>query len=201
MPRRSVDLLTRTNFRFGLGIPVAAAPEGQDLVQGKPRDFGREMDRDARLATTASAARLFDIARQVLGAACTGLLRDRCDVEALFEGSPTVVTLVAHSPNAEEVELLEERVRFADLANAVPADFDGLLELRICHAEACIADWIRRARPCCVVRAPDGILDLPAVAWSYARTLRLVTIDRISYDDAARRAHADLVKLSSRKEA
>lgn len=173
------------------GVFAAARGDGQTtVVVMEPPPHARAVDVQKILHASAIGVRPWRI----------GLDGELRDLNVLFEGNPGVVTIVAHSPNVEEVELLEERIGFSELAHAVPPSFDGLLELRICNAESSVADRIRRASPRSIVRAPDGLLDLPAVAWSYARTLRLVA-DGIPYDDAARRAHVELVKLSAREEA
>lgn len=191
--------LDPTRFRLALALPHTFTSREHDLVGGEPRDFMRGESDRARRAAAERAAGLIDLAQLVCGPSTARPLRRIAEFPAFFAEDPDVVTVVGHSPSPSEIELLDERTTFACMAEAIPRQFAGMIELRICDGEAHGADLIRRARPGCIVRAPYGPLAFGTVVWSYARALRLVVGNRIPYDEAARAVRAELVSLAQRK--
>jgi hypothetical protein len=196
LARQRALLCEPAHFRLGLAVPVEL--NFPDLVGKSPRDFTRAMGNRLREQLVQRAARLVELARDVLGTGAVSLLRTSDDLPRLFEGNPEVITIIGHSPNARELELLDERSSLAELLASIPEEFVGFLELRICNGEPSVADEVRRLRPHCTVRATEGTLDFAQVAWSYARALRFVVAGSVPYDVATRRAHAELIAMTRR---
>ena len=185
--------LTRARFRLGLAVPVDYRDFERDLADGSARDFLRNTSETTRREVAERASRLQGLAHEVLGQVeRVHVLRRRADFGRLFDTDAEVVTLVGHSPSPAELELIDERASWQSLIDAIPLNFRGMLDVRVCCAEASMADFVRRTRPDCVVRAPDGKLDFNTVAWSYARALTFLVKDGLPFDEALRATWREL---------
>lgn len=188
--RKPKPLSDPARFRLAWAIPLDLATADDEL------DFLRDTDLATKQDVQQKAQALFALALEALGGGAVRLLRTARDLGELFRGDPEVVTLIAHSPTGQDVELLERDVAFGELLEQVPEGFAGMLDLRVCHAESGWADEVR-ARRGCSVRAADGELDFRVVGWAYSRTLQLVFGKGLPYDEAARAAWAELSVMAS----
>jgi hypothetical protein len=101
-----------------------------------------------------------------------------------------VVTLVAHwvggPPGA--IEYADGPHVLDDVVAALPRDFDGVLDLTVCHSTCAIAA-IKRARPRCSVLANRNPANLDLRLAMYRQVLRLIGREGTGYTEALRRVH------------
>jgi len=175
-------------FRLGVALPFETDHLTQEL------DFLHDRI-ELRKHVAASLKTLVQITEQAIGS--PGAVRPIETVQNfadLFDAEAEVVSLIAHSPDHEHVELLGNQVSWTEIAKATPQGFAGLIDLIGCDSGTAQDEILRRCKHAEVRGFPDTT-DFNIVCWCYARTMRLVCGNRIPYDLAARQAWNECMTL------
>ncbi|MGB8297720.1 MAG: hypothetical protein WCG85_20055 [Polyangia bacterium] len=160
--------------RFALGVAVPARMEDWARREdGQARDL-------ARVSTSVSDTEQ-DLALLARAVVLAGRIRVRVhmdlrssQLDCLFRNAD-VVTLVAHAPSRDSIELFDTEITRDRLVESIPVGFDGCLDLTMCRSET-LAEQIRFARGCLVVGHKLG-LGLRQGLMVYLQTL-LTVIER-----------------------
>lgn len=176
--------------RCRLGVALPFLPEHLE----RKLDFLRERsDVRRRIATSLSdLVRITERAIRVPGAVCA--VERVLDFAGLFDAEAEVVSLIAHSPDNEHVELLGNQVAWTEVAKAAPRAFAGFIDLIGCYSQTAQDEILRRCKQA-EVRGFASTTAWHVSSWYYSRTMRLVCGDRIPYDRAARQAWSECMTL------
>lgn len=153
-PRRFVD---PKRFVLGIGVPLTKEEWDRPLAGSKQRSLhGNSWDNWKSLLVHWYP--VLDFARRLGVRIVT--VGDLDALRRIFVDRPEVVTLFAHTYVPKDrlgctgqadsagcvlctLELLTERLSWEQLQDAVPDDFDGMLDLRFCCAEDAVAESFR----------------------------------------------------------
>jgi hypothetical protein len=143
-----------------------------------------------------------DIARlrsQLSSLGCTVLAELRLDdfSRVMRSGCSQVIILFSHWTN-ESIEFFDGLMPYSQVLSAIPEDFDGILDLCVCHPVVFV-DAIVRARPGCLVRFLPREADPGFWCVYYVALMRMMSQGRITYTQAMERLTLEILTWANKR--
>jgi hypothetical protein len=183
---------------IGFGIPTSregfiqsqASPMNRDFVVNNCSDL-RDYEREVIDYTD----QLFPVIERFGASVIPDLTRD--SFSALFNKEHSVVILFAHW-KTDSVEFADGLASIKDVIEAVPADYDGIIDLCVCHPEE-LALELRRARRDCVVKFSESTATPAFWLYFYVALFTKLQNAEMTYLDAIESTITDFQRQLRRK--
>jgi hypothetical protein len=183
---------TPSNCTLGLALPTSLDELHQHLAQPEKYDFATHL---GHLYGSDEAIQIWEAGYQALSRKITSTLSEveehgvqiirglkLGDLRYLREGA--VTTLIAHWGEQQSgVELADGIHSPGTIAEAMPENYRGVLDLTVCYSSI-LLDTIKRSHPNCIVVANKGaaILEFRLIFYKYL--IRMMATKSIHYVDA-----------------